>query len=67
MSDERCPHCGALKSRAPKARAFVLRYEINGAKFRRTFDDEAGRDLYAATLRENNIRIITNIEKEPQA
>jgi hypothetical protein len=55
---ERCPHCGATIIRPAKPGGFVLRYTINGARFRRHFDNATDRDTYAETLRENGITII---------
>lgn len=54
MSRICCQRCGQV---LPKSKGrYLLRYEINGAKFKRRFSTERARGLYAAILRDNNIK-----------
>jgi len=48
-----CQHCGQAIKRRPSH--WLLKYQINGANFKRTFATERAMLLYAAFLRDNGI------------
>jgi hypothetical protein len=44
---------------------YVIKYHINGAKFRRTFAARRQRDDYADLLVSNGITVVTSKRREP--